>query len=70
MNDIKNIIKSQPNEPKPISPEVDTAMTNIAEAFMELRSTVNKAHYGKPTDIKGAVNRLLGCVAEMVEVVE
>ena len=65
MNDIMDASAHQP-----ISPQVETAMRNISESFVDLRSTVNKSHYGKSTDIKAAVNRLLACVMDMVEVVE
>lgn len=54
----------------PLSPQVETAMQNTSESFMDLRSAINKSHYGKPTDIKTAVNRLLASVMDMVEVVE
>ena len=54
----------------PISPEIETAMQNIGESFMDLRAAVNKSHYGQPTDIKTAVNRLLACVMDMVEASE
>lgn len=54
----------------PISPEIETSMQSIGESFIELRSAVNKSHYGHAADIKTAVNRLLACVMDMVEVVE
>lgn len=69
MNDIVNTYKIT-NDHQPISPQVETAMRSISESFMDLRSAVNKSHYGIQTDIKGAVNRLLACVVDMAEVVE
>lgn len=54
----------------PVSPQIETSMQKVGEAFVELRSAVNRTHYGKPSDIKATINGLLACVVEMAEVVE
>ena len=69
MNNIVNTSEVTYNH-QPISPQVETAMRKVSESFMDLRSAINKRHYGYKSDIKTAVNGLLACVMDMVEVVE